>query len=176
MRFFFFGLLADSDMLELVIGRPAPGRPFPRARLAGFRLARLRGESFPVLAPAPGSRVEGVVVGGLSAADVDRILFFESVEYEPAPVAVELLDGGIVEAQAFTASARGDAADEEWRFEDWLARHKARDLRETALWMTLYGRLDVAAADRLWDRARAEGRPLEDLIREIRRAPLRTGS
>ncbi len=166
MRFFFFGLLRDKDMLELVIGRPVAKHPFVPARLPGARLARLRGQTYPMLVAAPGQWVAGAIVDGLTTADVARIDFFESVEYEAKPVAAHLASGEIVTAHAFATTSRA-RHDDEWRFADWLSRHKTEDLRIATLWMSLYGRLDVVEADRRWEEALAAGRPLEDLVREI---------
>ena len=175
MRFFFFGLLSDLDIFELVIDRAAPGRPFPRAHLADHRLVRLRRETFPMLVSAPGAHVPGVIVDGLSEADVERILFFESVEYEPRPIAVHA--GELrVEAHAFATTARAVPDQEVWTFEDWQRRFKAHDLREARLWMALHGHVDATEADRLWDEARAQGRPLEDLVDEVRGVARRAGT
>lgn len=167
MRFFFFGLLRDLDVLEMVIGRPAPGQPFPPARLPGFRLARLRRETYPMLVLTPGRVVDGVLVEGLSEADLERIRFFESVEYEPMTVRVETAAGSTLDAFAFAATARGVPELEDWRFEGWRARHKDAELRTTGLWMSLFGVLDVVEADRLWEDARRRGQPVEDLVDEI---------
>ncbi len=176
MRFFFFGLLRDKDVLELVIDRPLPVPAFHRARLGDVRLVRLRGETSPMLIRSPGAWVPGVIVEGLAETDLERIHFFESLEYEPCTVEVEPLDGGRVEAIAFAATAGTAHDDEEWRFEDWLARHKTQDLRETELWMAFFGYLEIAEADRRWHQALAAGRSIEELVREVRGAPLRVRS
>jgi hypothetical protein len=173
MRFFFFGLLRDMDMLELVIDRRPPAQAIPRARLGDARLVRLREETFPMLVRSPGEWVPGVIVEGLTGADVERIHFFESVEYEPCAVEVELLEGGRAEALAFAATTRVGHDDVAWRFEDWVARHKARDLREAELWMAFFGHLEIAEADRRWDEALAAGRSIEDLVREVCGRPRR---
>lgn len=167
MRFFYFGLLRDRQVLELVIDRPIATYPFPPAKLANARLVRLRGQTYPMLVPAPGRWVDGVIVDDLSEADLARILFFESVEYEPKRIEVVGADGAPLAAHAFATTSRAHHDDEDWRFEDWLARDKNEDLRVAALWMALFGRLDVIEADRRWEEALAAGRPLEDLVREI---------
>ena len=99
MRFFFFGSLRDHDVLEVVIGRSFPHRAFPAAQLPAHRLERMAKETFPLLVAAPGSRAPGVVVEGLEAADIERIHFFESVEYEPRLHTVELAAGGTLDCQ-----------------------------------------------------------------------------
>ena len=175
MRFFFFGLLSDREMLNLVAGREVPGHPFPAARLPGYRLVRMRNETFPMLASAAGEHVPGVIVDNLGEADLDRILFFESVEYEPKAVMVETA-GGPIEAKAFATTARAVADHEPWTFADWERRFKAHDLYEARLWMSFHGVVDVAEADRLWDEALASRRPLEDLIAEVCGTECRTGT
>ncbi len=175
MRFFFFGLLSDPELLDLVLDRPLPGHPFPAARLDGHRLVRVRRETFPMLVPAPGRQVPGIMVDGLSDADVRRITFFESVEYEPRPLAVDFA-GAQVEALAFATTARAVPDQEPWTVEDWQVRFKAHDLREARLWMSFYGVVDVVEADRLWEAARASGRPFEDLVTEVCGLPRRARS
>jgi hypothetical protein len=168
MRFFFFGLLRDADVLELAIGRPWTAERFTDARLGGARLVRLRGEIFPMLAPATGVWVPGVLAEGLTGSDLDRIRFYESVEYEPSLVEVEVAGGDLVEARAFATTGRAAHDEEPWSFEDWSLRDKARSLREAELWMALYGFLSAEEADRRWDAALAAGETIEDLVREVR--------
>ena len=167
MRLFFFGLLRDEDMREVVLGRSLPRRHFRAAHLCDARLVTLRNETYPVLVPAPGQRVPGVVAEGLAEPDIDRIVFFESVEYALTAVTVELAGGDVLEAQIFTMTERAGVLDEPWRFKDWQDRHKARDLHQARLWMALHGHLAFAEADRLWDEALAAGRTIEDLVEQV---------
>ena len=170
MRFFFFGLLRDVEVLGLVTGRTWTADCFTGARLAGGRLVRLRGETFPMLVAAPGVWVPGALVEGLTGSDLDRIRFFESVEYQPSTVEIELQAGERIEACAFANTARAAHDQEPWSFEDWRLHHKSRALHETELWMALYGHLSAEEADRRWDAALAAGQTIEDLVREVRGA------
>ncbi len=167
MRFFFFGLLRDPEVLGLVTGRPWAANRFTGARLAGARLVHLRGETFPMLVTAPGVWVPGVLAEGLGESDLDRIRFFESVEYEPATIEVELTGGDRIEARAFAATLRAVPDEEPWSFEDWCLHDKAHALCETELWMRLYGHLSAEEADRRWDAALAAGQTIEDMVREV---------
>ena len=167
MRFFFYGLLSDVETLDIVLGRPAPEGPWLPARLADRRLVRLRGDSYPLLVAAPGETVPGFVVEGLGPEDRNRIGFYESVEYAPQTVRVTLGNGTPLEALAFSTGERAVIDPTPWSFEEWRRHHKARDLREAELWMSLYGHLDIETADRLWDRALESGESLESLVTRI---------
>ena len=176
MRFFFFGTLMDRDVLDVVVER-APlvggvGGPAVHARqpawLDGYRRVTVQRETFPMVVAAPGQRMEGVVVEGLNATDIDRILFFESIEYAPSTIDVSLADGSPLSAQCFLTNEGIGHKGDVWEYERWLSDHKADCLRETRLWMALYGHVDCHEADSLWDAALAAGRPLEDMIAEVR--------
>ncbi len=109
----------------------------------------------------------GVLVEGLTESDLDRIRFFESVEYQPATVEVELQVGERVEARAFATTPRAVYDEEPWSFEDWSLHDKARALHEAELWMALHGHSSIEEADRRWDETLAAGRTIEDLLREV---------
>jgi hypothetical protein len=167
MRFFFFGTLRDRDILAIVLGRALPPGCFAAAWLAGYRVVTVRRQTFPMLAPQPGGRVEGIMVDGLGSADVERIMFFESVDYRPQPLLVTTAAGALT-ASVFLGTGQLAPGDDPWRFEDWLARLKPAELRATRLWMGLFGHLSVAEADRLWEAAHAAGESHEALVEAVR--------
>lgn len=80
MHYFFYGTLCDPDIRERVLGyRPGPRQLRP-AWLSGFRRKQARGQSYPVLIRAPGSRVDGLL---FAARPADRALLaaYEGAEY-----------------------------------------------------------------------------------------------
>ena len=90
MRFFFFGSLLDADVAELVLGRrPAP-RAWEPAALDGYVRAIFAKESYPILVPRAGGRVDGALMRGLSAEDTSRIAWFEEGEYDVRALPVTL--------------------------------------------------------------------------------------
>lgn len=170
MRFFFFGTLMDRDVMAVVLGR-APGHLVRRpAALAGHRRVQVAGETFPMLTPDPAGTVEGVLTDGLAASELDRILFFESVEYASRAVEVVADGSDRVTAQAFLPSERAGEGASLWDFADWQRQHKAQALREAVIWMGLHGHLDSAEADRLWDEALASGEALDAMVRRVQAA------
>jgi len=171
MRFFFFGTLMDRDIMEAVAGHAVPDEHFRPSRLPGYQRVVVQRETFPMLLEVPDAEVEGVVVEGLSTLALDRIHFFESVEYEAMRVEVILDGGDRAAAHLFSATERASHSGEAWSFTDWQARHKEKELRETFLWMGLYGFLEPDHANDIWDETLAGGRDLIDLVREVRGEP-----
>jgi Gamma-glutamyl cyclotransferase, AIG2-like len=86
--FFFYGTLLDRDVMALVIGRRLPPSAFVPARLKGHARRRAKGVSYPILVRDPGGKVEGVVVGGLTRRDVERLSAYEGPRYRIAPLKV----------------------------------------------------------------------------------------
>jgi hypothetical protein len=168
MNLFFFGSLMDRELLALVSGRAADALAVTEATLHGFARRRARGESFPVIVPHPGGRVDGVLVRGLTPADLDRIQFFEGSDYAPRTFAVEAA-GARVEAQVFLPTARLEAEAAEWDHAAWAADERAMCVALAEELMSHYGRLSYAEIDALWPQMKARA-----LIR-FRRARRRLG-
>lgn len=81
MTYFFYGTLCDPDVLALVLGyRPSP-RQLQPAVLPGFRRKQARNRTYPVLVPAPGGRVDGLLFSPGRPADRQRLAAYEGPEY-----------------------------------------------------------------------------------------------
>lgn len=163
--FFFYGSLRDRDLLEIVLGHDGAGLTIGPARAPGYLAVTMEGVAYPVLAEIPGAAAVGVLVEGLTAADMDRLAFFEEVEYGAAALLVEA-EGREVEALAFRGTGKRRAAGEPWDYARWaredrrVARHAAREL------MGFFGSLDIERVDDVWpgimNRARARARAEEE--------------
>ena len=132
MRYFFYGTLLDPDVRAHILGAWIGRRALPAAWLPGYRRVYIRGRHYPVVVPAAGEDVEGVLAEGLDRRAVLRLAEFESDEYVNAERTV-LVDGGrTLRARVFVASPLAHPTDRAWTVEDWQRRHKsafARDRR-----------------------------------------------
>lgn len=131
MLYFFYGTLMDTAVLDTVVGRRLPARCRRGATIAGYRRVYRAGAWYPILQPAPESRVDGVVVSGLGAADASRLAAFEGEEYELAEVPVALIGGGTTPAKVFLPAPGVPGSSHEWTFEDWRRKHRREYLRRT---------------------------------------------
>ena len=132
MRYFFYGTLLDPDVRAHILGGWIDRRVLPASRLPGYRRVYIRGRHYPVVVPAAGQKVEGVLAEGLDRHAVRRLAEFESDEYVDAERTVLVDDGRTLRARVFVASPLARPTDTPWTVEIWQRRHKsafARDRR-----------------------------------------------
>ncbi len=117
---FFYGTLCHAPLRAVVLGRAVAGEP---ARLPGFRVTWAAGQPFPTIAPDAGSAAEGILVRGLTAADVARLDWYEGgFGYRTADLA---LAGGAGTARVYLPDPGLWQPGAPWSLDDWAARHGA---------------------------------------------------
>ena len=125
MRYFFYGTLLDPDVRTDILGSWTSRRELARARLPGYRRVYIRGRHYPVVVPAEGACVAGLLAEGLDRRAVRRLAAFESDEYVDAERTVLVDDGRTVRARVFVASPLARPTETPWTIEVWQRRHKA---------------------------------------------------
>lgn len=123
---FFFGTLLDPDVRALVTGVAPETLELRPASLPGFARHRVRGRSYPMLVPAPGRRIEGMICRGAGPLAIRRLNAYEGAEYA-AELRVALdHHGQPMPAWVYVAASDGlQPTSEPWELVDWQARHKA---------------------------------------------------
>ena len=135
MTYFFFGTLMDREVLATVLDRPVAAGELSRAWLHGYQRVRAAGASYPVLLPAPGVVVGGVVFQPKDERDDVRIRHFEAGEYADRWLNVQLAGGRRLAARVFLALDALQATDEAWHLGPWARAHKAAFLEQCRQWM-----------------------------------------
>ncbi len=126
-RFFFYGTLCDPDILRMVLGYvPRPDQLVP-ASLAGYRRKVARGQSYPVLQPAAGGLVEGLLFQAASLADARRLDHYEGGEYLSLtlPVRPRNSPNPLLARVYLPRPGRLPAGSGDWQLETWQSQHKA---------------------------------------------------
>ena len=126
---FVYGTLMDSDLLKAVLGRELRGVERMPARLADHAVERAQGAAFPMLVARPGAVAEGMLLIGLTRADMVRLEAYETALYQREPCLAETTSGAVA-AELFLATGRLKSSGEPWRLADWQARHKRAVLGE----------------------------------------------
>jgi hypothetical protein len=135
MAYFFFGTLMDRDVLAAVLDRPVAGDELSRAWLHGYRRVRAAHTSYPILVPAPGMVVGGVVFQPRDARDDVRIRHFEDGEYAERRLVVHRAGGRRLVTRVFLALEVLQATDEAWDLAAWARGHKGAFLEQCREWM-----------------------------------------
>jgi gamma-glutamylcyclotransferase (GGCT)/AIG2-like uncharacterized protein YtfP len=108
-RAFVYGTLMADEVLGLLLRRVPASRA---AAVAGLKRCRVRGQVFPavVRSAAPGDRVRGRVLLGLTAREVEILDVYEAEEYRRERVAATVLAEGEGEEEGDEGKAGAAAA------------------------------------------------------------------
>lgn len=135
MTYFFFGTLMDPDVLATVLDRPLAHEETVPAWLHDYRRVRAAAASYPLLVPAPGVVVGGVVFRPNDPRDDLRIRHFEGEEYAERWLSVQLVGGSRRAARVFFGAEALQPTDELWDLAAWRGVHKAAFLEQCREWL-----------------------------------------
>jgi gamma-glutamylcyclotransferase (GGCT)/AIG2-like uncharacterized protein YtfP len=135
MTYFFYGTLMDREVLATVLERPVAADELNRAWLHGYERVRAAHASYPILVPAPGLVVGGVVFAPKDDRDDVRIRHFEAGEYAERWLNVSLAGGRHLATRVFLALDIVEATDDAWDLATWAKAHKATFLEQCRQWM-----------------------------------------
>ena len=114
---FLFGTLRDLNLLEVVLGA-APD--VSAAELPGARVARAKGQSYPLLVAAEGQNAQGLVLRDLSAEQLARLDYYEApYEYTRTPAQLDVGPADVYRPPSALAEQGG----EDWSLDAWQAEH-----------------------------------------------------
>lgn len=124
---FVYGTLRDDDVIQAVLGRPLAELSPTRAHLPGYTALRVAGQVYPGLRTSS-ETASGLLLHGLTAADLNRLDAFEGEAYERVAVTVSA-DGASHAAFVYLPRAFVELTKDVWSLEDWRRSGKADFLR-----------------------------------------------
>lgn len=125
MDIFVYGTLRDKGVREAVLGHPV-AKIIP-ARIIGYSQRWVKGEAFPMIRPYENQTAEGMILCGLSDADVDKLDRFEGVNYQRQPLTAVDDDGNEHQVEVYHDISQYGAQYEDGGFfdlDDWAARSR----------------------------------------------------
>ena len=118
---FVYGSLMNHEVLRILLTRVPRNE---KAALNGFRRCQIAERSYPGVIEDSTTKVDGVVLLGLSDREVGILDEFEGDEYERVSTKVFLEDESCSEMQASVYKyIGGQALDTEWDYEHFLEHH-----------------------------------------------------
>lgn len=146
---FSFGTLRDPELFHLVVGRPLTAFDVSGAVLRGHAARRAEGFAYPVLVAEDDGALSGILILGLDPEEIDRVQYYESLEYELRALEVETADGR-ADAHGFFATERLEPSADGWSLDHWQATAKPRALIEAEMAMALYGVVPLSEINDHW--------------------------
>ena len=147
---FFFGSLMDQDVLEIVLGKKIDVQNLKQGVLLGYQCEKEVKESYPVLIPSPGKQATVLIAESLSTTDIDRILFYETGEYDLVRFNL-LIDEKEITALGFATGDDIASSGERWHLNVWQKKDKAAFLPLAERFMEAYGTMTLPEALIFWD-------------------------
>ena len=139
---FFYGTLRHVPLLELVLGRARTGLDISEASLADHGVYAVRDQIFPLIAQASGEVATGLLVRGLSPADLAALDFYEGgFDYALRPITVRLSSGEEAAAQVYFPAPGQWQPTGAWDLQAWIAQSGAVTLRAAEEVMAYQGRM-----------------------------------
>ncbi len=149
-KFFFYGTLRSISILETVIGHKSDYLEFIPSFAPRSELRLVINESFPVIVFNDSYEgVHGTLVKGLNGEDINRILFFEDVEFTPQQLDIEI--NGKMEQASYFSQQGVRPSDDLWSFDEWQQKDERLSVVTAELWMELYGKYSAEEADCYWN-------------------------
>ncbi len=154
---FFYGSLRHKPLLEIVLGRAANTLDIKAAFLPGYAAFAVTEGPFPMIAPHSTGAAEGLLVRGLSDADIARLDFYEgSFAYDL--VEMMLADGQ--SAEVYLPEPDMWTAQGPWSLAEWESKWGALSCFAAQEVMSYMGTRSRAAVARMFPmiRKRAQSR------------------
>lgn len=130
MRFFFYGTLMDESVRAAVLGAAAArALDVEPATLSGWRRVPVRGRSYPIILPAAGHSVSGVLADRVDEPAAARLDRFEGAEYRKLRVRIRRAAGDTKSCWVYAVSDAGIAGTGAWDFDRWRRCDRAALLR-----------------------------------------------
>ncbi len=148
---FFYGTLRHMPLLEVVLGTQASDLDFADAILPDHAIIGAEGGLYPVVLPQSSGQARGVIVRGLTDAQIDRLTYYEGgFDFDLRPMV--LADGqGALVYFADPALATGGP----WSLSDWQADWAELSVTAAREVMGYYGKRDAIEVARMFPMIRA---------------------
>ena len=134
----FFGSLRSKKLLKIIINNDLNHLIFHKAKIFKSKLFKVKNENFPYLEKINSNKlfVECTYIVGLTQNDLDKIIFYESIEYKLNKIIISINEKNI-ETNFFELIKKNKTYDL-WLFEKWQKEFEDFSCIAAKEWMLLF--------------------------------------
>ena len=134
----FFGSLRSKKLLKIVIESDLSHLEFFDAKIFGSKLYKVKDENFPFLQRTDSSNdfIDCTYIKGLTKENFEKIMFYESVEYEINQITISV-DKKNIKTNYFKLIKKNKSS-ELWFFENWERLFEKFSCIAAKQWMLLF--------------------------------------
>ena len=140
----------DAELLALVCGHSLDTLIREPAVVEDHVPLWVMGDDYPVLVARENSQTQGIIIRGLSAGDLDRIIFFEGGEFSVQHIDVVNTYNAIERVPYFASTDTLGVSENVWQLDQWQRTTKADTMPRVVRYMQCYGKLSIDEADAYW--------------------------
>mgnify|MGYP006109375023 CR=1 FL=1 len=150
----FFGSLRSKRLLHAVLERNIDDLKFNKGIIHNCILLRVKNENFPFARFTNNltDKSECLYVNGLRYSDFEKILFYESIEYELKNIEI-IVNKKIIKSNFFSLKL-DHSTNELWSYESWLKKHEKLSIKAAIKWMSLFDQYkdQPGIAEKYWQK------------------------
>lgn len=152
---FFYGTLRFVPLLELVLGRGGADLDVQQASLPDHAVYGVKDQIFPMIVAEPGATAQGVLLRGLSEADLAALNYYEGgFDYALKPISVCLENGKQAAAEVYYPAEGLWQRGVMWDLDAWATQWGALTLRAAEEVMSYQHRVSAAEMSRCFPSVR----------------------
>ena len=138
---FFYGSLRYTPLLEIVLGRGASEIDMVEAHLPDHAVHAVVDQAFPMIQTMLNAKAQGVLVRGLSADDIARLVYYEGgFDYDLSPRNFVTHTGETAAGDVFFPAPGLWDAGELWSLQNWIDKWGAMSLTAAQEVMSHFGK------------------------------------
>lgn len=139
MKIFVYGTLLFETVMEKVVKQNFTSKP---ACLHNYTRKCIRGRVYPGIVQHKHSKVDGLVYYGVTQEAIQRLDYFEGIEYQRKTVQVMSVSGELIFADTYVVNSAHINAleDKPWTADEFQQRYMAEYLKNVQFIMTKYSK------------------------------------
>jgi gamma-glutamylcyclotransferase (GGCT)/AIG2-like uncharacterized protein YtfP len=137
MKIFVYGTLLFKPVMEMVVKQNFKSRP---ACLYNYTRNCIKGRIYPGIVEQRHSKVDGLIYYGVTQTAIQRLDYFEGIEYQRKTLQVKVISGELIFADTYVVSSEhiNDVEEKHWDADDFQRKYMSEYIEHVKIIMASY--------------------------------------